>query len=176
MTQKIDLDKLSKKELEELSHQINKKIENNRLVDIKVAIDKNQYYVGKCYRKKQENGYKYIMVVSALSTNEYHLDCLTFETYINIERTMSEKMKFSINDIFQPLDYQGIIIEDLELLCKANSLLAKPGTRIIDTYEEISKDSFYDAMDTYINKLKIALDNNEFNDLSKAMNYNRYYK
>lgn len=176
MAQKINLDKLTKKELEELSHEIRKKIENNRLVDIKVAIDRNQCYVGKCYRKKLESGYKYIMIVSALSTNEYHLDCLTFETNINIERMISEKMTFSINDIFQPIDYQGIIVEDLELLCRSSSLFAKPGEKVIDTYEEISKDTFYNAMDLYIDNLKDALNNNKFNDLSKADSYSKYYK
>lgn len=173
---KINLDKLSVKELEELSNEVNKKLNKNRLVNVKVAIDKNQHYIGKCYRKKIDNGYKYIMVVSALSSNEYYLDCLTFNSNIKIERTISEKMTFSINDVFQPIDYQGIFVEDIGLLCKANSILAKPGDKVIDTYEQITKEDFYLAMDNYIKDLKECLDKNKFNDLSSAEHYIKYYQ
>lgn len=173
---KININNLSVKELEELNFEIQKKLMQSKSVEIKVALDKNQRYVGKCYRKKDEYGYQYLMVVSALSSNEYHLDCLIFEDYINIKRTPFDNSSFSFHNIFEPIDYIGIRVEDLGLLCKSSGNLIDKNALIIDRYEEISKDLFFDEMDKYLLKLKNVLKENKFNDLSCAEKYIKRYQ
>lgn len=170
---KVNLNGLSIKELEELNCEIQLKLRKNKMVDIKVAIDNNQKYVGKCYKKQNDENTQYIMVVSALSSNEYHLDCLVFENNIIVERTLNRSMHFSPQDIFQPIDYEGIHIEDLPLLCNSRILNSK---KVISEYKEITKEEFYEEMDNYIKLLKEKLDNNDFNDLSSAEYYMKYYQ
>lgn len=169
---KIDIDNLSIKELEELETKIKTKLQKNQMVNAKVAIDRNQMYVGKCYKKEINNGIQYIMVVSALSSNEYHLDCMIFESDITFERRLNNSMHSSYRDAFQPLEYDGIRIEDLPLLCSSNLSLNK----VIDEYVPITKQEYYEAMDKYILLLKKSLDENKFNDLSSAKHYMEYYQ
>lgn len=170
---KIDLNKLSIKELEELEREISKKLTKNKIVEIKVAIDRKQHYVGKCYKKTEDGITQYIMIVSALSSNEFHFDCLIFEDEIISEYRINNKYHFSPNDIYQPIDYMGIRIEDLPLLCNTGNLYTKQ--KEIEKYTEITEKEFYDAMDNYIVKLKEHLKNKGFNDLSTAKHYERYY-
>lgn len=172
---KINIDNLSQKELEELNNEVNKKLTCHRIVNIKVAIDRNQKYVGKCYKKINEDGItEFIMVISALSTSEFYLECMVFENEILFERNISKNFHFSPNDIFQGLNYDGIRIEDKPLLTESGYFYEKK--KCIDNYTEITQEEYFKEMNQYIDKLQNYLKQNKFNDLSTATNYIKYYE
>lgn len=172
---KINLNNLTQKELEQLQSEIGKTLTKHQIVNIKVNIDKNQRYVGKCYKRPKADGViEFIMVVSALSSNEYNLECMIFENEILFERNLGNNFHFSPIDIYQSLNYDGIRIEDVPLLTSDGCFYEKK--KYIDNFTEITQEEFFNEMDKYVENLKKHLKENKFNDLSVAQNYMKYYQ
>jgi hypothetical protein len=153
---------LSEEELDELTRQlINRKTRAVYEENIR-AIDNHKQYVGKCYKEKDLE--KYIMIISAKSSNQFRVEAMCFEFPVSFEeRKQTSRLAFSSDDAFSSIDFDGIYVEDYPLFCTDH--IHKKGN-VLNSLEEITKEEYFEKMNEYISQLQEKLTNGDF-DTSK---------
>lgn len=144
---------LNKEEQNEILEYLQNGRKHERYENNLKAIEDNKKYVGKCFKSKLKD--KYIMVIDARSTNEYHLECFTFSYPITFLQTHPFMTKlFNDNSCFGNVELEGFDVEDIGLLCFS---LKASGKRIDSEFEEITKEEFFEEFDKWTNNFKEEL-------------------
>ena len=160
---------LTEEEFKKIKEEINTKETKDTYKKYKEEILEHQKYVGKCYKEKDKD--KYLMIISARSSNQYRVEALIFEFPVKFEKNYHLTKIFRADNIFMTLDFEGIHVEDYPLLCN-NIFNKKGGGRVIDCLEEITKEEFYSKMDEYLEELKKVLDSNTL-DIAEELKTDR---
>jgi len=149
LVEKYNLSHLSEDELNALKRELNSKDTMDLYAQHNKAISEHKEFLGKCYYDEEND--KYLRVISARSTNELNLECLTFKFPVKLEEKRVERMMFSAECAFGKMELSGIKTENIPFF--TYNFRADKLSIYKKNLKEITVEEYYDKMGKWIEEL-----------------------
>lgn len=149
----IDVMSMPQKDFDELRRKIREREYKKQYNDNIDEIICHREYTGRCYFDKQDNAY--LRVLSAKSSNDVRMECLTFKFPVVLEEREDFRMVSSPDDCFSEIENEFIHVEDFPFFCY--DLDGDGEKKVFERLVEITEEEFFRKMDEYVSELKQAI-------------------